>query len=135
MNNKELFCRMTRVGLTSVVVVFGALTGCVGYVDRTEPRHVHYAPPPVQATVVVEDDYVYYPSYEVYYSSRRHQYAYRDGGAWVSRPAPRGVSVDLARVAAQAWLSRFIQEMKASGFIADALQRHGIQAAIVPPRA
>lgn len=48
---------------------------------------------------------------------------------------PRGVSVDLARVAAQAWLSRFIQEMKASGFIADALQRHGIQAAIVPPRA
>ncbi|HEX7577112.1 MAG TPA: hypothetical protein VF430_03645, partial [Verrucomicrobiae bacterium] len=38
---------------------------------------------------------VYYPDYEVYYSSSRHQYAYLEGGAWVSRPAPRGVSVNV----------------------------------------
>ena len=43
----------------------------------------------------VEDDYVYYPDYEIYYSSSRHQYAYLEGGAWVSRPAPRGVSVNV----------------------------------------
>ena len=39
------------------------------------------------------------------------------------------------RRAAQAWLSGFIEEMKASGFVADALQRHGIEGAAVAPRA
>ena len=62
----------------------------MGYVDG--PRAGVYVAPPV---VVVQDDYVYYPDYEVYYSSSRHQYAYLEGGAWVSRPAPRGVSVNV----------------------------------------
>ena len=66
------------------------LTGCVGYVDG--PRAEVYAAPPV---VVVQDHYVYYPDYEIYYSSSRHQYFWPEGGAWVSRPAPRGVSVDV----------------------------------------
>jgi len=55
-------------------------------------------PPPVvhvEAAVVVQDDYVYYPAYEVYYSSSRHNYYYRDGRAWVSRPAPPHVSVNV----------------------------------------
>ena len=43
----------------------------------------------------VQDDYVYYPNYECYYSVSRHQYAYLEGNAWVARPAPRGVSVDV----------------------------------------
>ena len=30
---------------------------------------------------VVQDDYVYYPQYECYYSVSRHQYAYREGNA------------------------------------------------------
>jgi hypothetical protein len=47
------------------------------------------------ATFAAQDDYVYYPDYEIYYSSSRHQYAYLEGGAWVSRPAPRGVSVNV----------------------------------------
>jgi hypothetical protein len=45
--------------------------------------------------VVVQDDYTYYPAYGVYYSSSRHQYAYLDRGAWVSRSAPHGVSVNV----------------------------------------
>jgi hypothetical protein len=49
----------------------------------------------VQPTVVVQDDYVYYPAYEVYYSSRRHDYRYRDGSVWVTRPAPPRVSVNV----------------------------------------
>ena len=56
------------------------------------------APAPVvlvQPTVVLQDDYVYYPAYEVYYSSRRHDYRYRDGNAWVTRAAPPRVSVDV----------------------------------------
>ena len=35
------------------------------------------------------------PNYQVYYSSSRHQYAYLEGNAWVARPAPRGVSVNV----------------------------------------
>ncbi len=66
------------------------LTGCVGYVDG--PRASVSVAAPV---VVVEDDYVYYPDYEIYYSSSRHQYYWPEGGAWVVRPAPRGVSVDV----------------------------------------
>jgi hypothetical protein len=71
-------------------MILGTLTGCVGYIDG--PRAGVYVAPPV---VVVQDDYVYYPDYEIYYSSSRHQYAYLEGGAWVSRPAPRGVSVNV----------------------------------------
>lgn len=35
--------------------------------------------------------------------------------------------------AAQGALAAFVEEMKASGFVADALQRHGIQGAAVAP--
>jgi hypothetical protein len=57
-----------------------------------------YAPPPpvyVESAVIVHDDYVYYPGYEVYYSSNRRQYTYRDGSAWVSRSAPPRVSAEV----------------------------------------
>ena len=74
--------------------LLGALTGCVVHSDG--PRGGNYEEPSV---VLVDDDYVYYPGYEVYYSSRRHQYAYRDGNRWVSRPAPRGMSVEALRAA------------------------------------
>ncbi len=47
----------------------------------------------------------------------------------------QAMGVPKGRLAAQAWLSGFIEEMKASGFVAAALQRHGIQgAAVAPPR-
>ena len=90
MNDKKLSFLTSKAGLVLSVALLGALTGCVGYVDG--PRAGVYVAPPV---VVVQDDYVYYPDYEVYYSSSRHQYAYREGSAWVSRPAPRGVTVDV----------------------------------------
>jgi polar amino acid transport system substrate-binding protein len=47
----------------------------------------------------------------------------------------QAMGVPKGRVAAQAWLSRFIEEMKASGFVADALRRSGIEGAAVAPRA
>lgn len=47
----------------------------------------------------------------------------------------QAMAVPKGRVAAQAWLSVFIEEMKASGFVAEALRRHGIQgASVAPPR-
>ena len=90
MNVKKLFFKTDKVGFVLCAALLGTLTGCVGYVDG--PRAGYYAEPSV---AVVQDDYVYYPGYEVYYSSSRHQYAYREGRAWVSRPAPRGVSVNV----------------------------------------
>ncbi len=93
MNVIKLFFQANKVGLVLCAALLGTLTGCVGYVDG--PRAGVYVAPPV---VVVQDDYVYYPGYQVYYSSSRHQYAYREGRTWVSRPAPRGVSVDVLMV-------------------------------------
>ena len=72
--------------------MLGALTGCVGYVDRPTQGSVY-----VEPAFAVQDDYIYYPQYECYYSVSRHQYAYREGNAWVSRPAPRGVSENVLR--------------------------------------
>ena len=57
----------------------------------TAPTVVVQSPP----AVVVEDDFVYYPDYEVYYSTNRHLFFYMDGGAWVTRPTFPGVSVDV----------------------------------------
>ena len=91
MNNEKHFFPTDKVGLVLCGVLLGTLTGCVAYVDRPPQGSVYVAPP----VVVVEDDYVYYPDYEIYYSSSRHQYAYLEGRTWVSRPAPRGVSVNV----------------------------------------
>jgi hypothetical protein len=49
----------------------------------------------VERTVAVEPEYVYYPAYEVYYSSNTRQYVYRDGRAWVTRGAPPRVSAQV----------------------------------------
>lgn len=90
---------MNRTKSSSTGFVFGAallsvLTGCV-----VAPRHrvVYGAPPPVyeERVAVVQDDYVYYPGYQVYYSSNRRQYIFLEGRSWVSRPAPPRVSVDV----------------------------------------
>ena len=48
----------------------------------------------------------------------------------------QAMGVPKGRTAAQAWLSVFIEEKEASGFVADALERHGIEgAAVAPPHA
>jgi hypothetical protein len=89
MNNKSLFFKTNTVGLVVCAALLGTLTGCVGYVNG--PSGGAYVAP----AVAVQDDYVYYPSYGVYYSTSRGQYAYQENGGWVNAPAPRGVSVDV----------------------------------------
>jgi len=80
------------IGVVATAAAFGTLAGCVTHVDESRYGRVHGPPPAVE---VVQDDYVYYPGYEIYYSNRRRQYTYRDGRSWVSRPAPPRVSVDV----------------------------------------
>lgn len=86
-----------QIGFLLGTALLGALTGCIGYVDG--PRHGRvYVPAPtlqVEAGIVVQDDYVYYPGYQVYYSNHRHEYIYLEGRSWVTRPAPPRVSVDV----------------------------------------
>lgn len=82
-------------GALTGAALLAALTGCVadgsyqsrGYSSRPAVR--------MQADVVFEDDYDYYPSYETYYSRSRHEFVYRDGGRWVRRTEPNGVSLTL----------------------------------------
>jgi polar amino acid transport system substrate-binding protein len=45
----------------------------------------------------------------------------------------QAMGVPKGRTAAQAWLSAFIEEMKATGFVARGLQQHGIEGAVVAP--
>lgn len=45
----------------------------------------------------------------------------------------QAIGVPKGRLAAQTWLSGFIEELKSSGFVASALQRHGIEGAAVAP--
>lgn len=77
MKNTKLFTR--GIGIMLGVALTGVLAGCVGYVDGPN-RGAAYAS--------VQDDYVYYPGYQVYYGSHTHQYYYPRGRSWVSRPAP-----------------------------------------------
>jgi len=88
--------KRSTIGFVSRVALLGALTGCVGHVDGPRHGYVYAQAPSVHVDgIVAHDDYVYYPGYEVYYSSNRRQYTYRDGRSWVSRPAPPRVSVDV----------------------------------------
>jgi len=89
-NTKILFFKTCQTGIALNAALLLALTGCSGHVEGPQAEIAVQSP-----AVVVQDDYVYYPSYGIYYSSSRRQYASLEGGAWVSEPAPRGVSVDV----------------------------------------
>ena len=90
MTDVRFFFKAGKARFVLAAVLLATLTGCEGYVEG--PRAGVYAEPQV---FVAQDDYGYYPNYECYYSVSRHQYAYREGNAWVARPAPRGVSVNV----------------------------------------
>lgn len=90
--------KCSRIGFVLYAALLGALTGCVGYVDGPRQERVYVQPPPARVdsgVVMVQDDYVYYPGYQVYYSGRTHQYIYQDGRSWVTRNGPPRVSVDV----------------------------------------
>ncbi|MEO7677793.1 MAG: hypothetical protein ABIV39_13620 [Verrucomicrobiota bacterium] len=84
-----------RKNLVLSTALLGGMTGCTTYVDGPRHARIHQAPPPVYVETNYQDDYVYYPGDQVYYSPRRHQYTYQEGRAWVTRPAPPRVSVDV----------------------------------------
>jgi hypothetical protein len=92
MNQKDRFSPR-RTTLLSIVLAAPVLltVGCV-YANPNAPV-VYREPAP--SVVVAQDDYVYYPQYEVYYSASRHQYGYREGNSWAWRPAPPHVALNV----------------------------------------
>jgi hypothetical protein len=82
----------SKAGFMLGASLLGVMVGCVRE-PRRERVYVH--PPPVQVEIVSDDDYVYYPGYQVYYSRSRRHYVYLEGRSWVTRPAPPRVSVDV----------------------------------------
>jgi hypothetical protein len=106
MINKRHFSKTNitnKVGFVLGAVLLAALTNGVGSANAQSvgitvtPPVVVTAPVVVAPAVVVQDDYVYYPTYGIYYNSGRQQYAYFENGAWVLAPAPQGVSVEVLR--------------------------------------
>ena len=81
---KNTKCFIGGIGIVLGVALLGALTGCV----VEGPSHGVAYPS-------VEDEYVYYPGYQVYYGSRSHRYYYPEGRSWVARPAPPRVSAEV----------------------------------------
>lgn len=83
-------------------VLWLVLSGCAPSAPSTTTTTQVTTPAPAPApepVAVAQDDYDYYPGYEVYYSRNRHEYVYRDGNSWVRRPQPRGITVDVLRAA------------------------------------
>jgi hypothetical protein len=91
MNSNRIFFKPNPVGFILCAALLMTLTGCTCYVDRPPQGSVYEDP---NAIFAVQDDYVYYPAYQVYYSSSR-QYAYPEGDRWVLQPAPRAVPVNV----------------------------------------
>jgi len=78
-------------GVIAGTCLLAALTGCTS--AGSGPSSHYPARPAVQATLMIDDDYDYYPRYEIYYSRRRNEYVYRDANAWVRRSDLRGITL------------------------------------------
>lgn len=89
---------MGRTGFMLWAAFLVTLNGCVHEVDRPRADHVYVLPPAqLEPVYVDQDDYVYYPRYQMYYGNRSQHYFYQQGSSWVSRPQPQGISVRVLR--------------------------------------
>ena len=73
---------MKTLFLLGAAVSGFALAGCSTSSPPPRPVAVN------SAVIIGEDDYDYYPGYEVYYSRAHNYYYYRDGASWVRRNDP-----------------------------------------------
>jgi len=109
MINTQRFIKTNSAGFVLGAVLLAALAnGAIsaegqGIGIRVTPPTIVVAPPVVVVAppvvvapvVVVQDDYMYYPNYGIYYNSGRHQYAYLNNGIWVTAATPYGVTADV----------------------------------------
>lgn len=80
-----------KIGFTICAAFALSLTGCVH-------EHQHTRVVQTEPVFIEQDDYVYYPHYQVYYGNRSHRYYYQEGHRWVARPVPpRGMELHALR--------------------------------------
>jgi hypothetical protein len=95
MNYKKQFLKLNKAGTVSSAAFLVVLAGYAGSANG-QGVEIRITPPAVVAApVVVQDNYVYYPRYGIYYNRGRHQYAYMKGDTWINVPAPSDVSVEV----------------------------------------
>jgi len=85
MNTNKHFIKTKKTGFMLGVALMVALTKCVGNANGQNAGisvGINVTPP------VVQNDYIYYPTYSIYYNSSQHQYVYLHAGLWVSAPEP-----------------------------------------------
>lgn len=90
---------VVTTSLLAGAALLALLSGCETDGSARVTLYGERSHPYGHTTVVYEDDYDYYPGYEVYYSRNRREYVYRDGGNWVRRPQPTGVSLNVLMAA------------------------------------
>lgn len=71
----------------------GLLSGCVGDMPHGGSWSTLSKPAAAQSASNVPGDYLYFPSYGVYFDSTRQHYVYLLSDGWVTRSAPAGVTV------------------------------------------
>ena len=70
MNDRRNFFRADKLGLALCTVVWERYTGCIGYASSVRAgSKARDAWAGVQATIASEDDYVYYPNYECWFTA------------------------------------------------------------------
>lgn len=93
--NRKSFFSGTPLSLLAGSVCLILLAGCISDTRSGRGGHRSGGNVQIQAAVVFEDDYDYYPVHEIYYSRNRHEYVYLDRNQWVRRSEPSGVALSV----------------------------------------
>ncbi|MFT3867766.1 MAG: hypothetical protein QM715_04620 [Nibricoccus sp.] len=76
-----IFHPFNKAKIVAGLALFTVFAGCA---SESSSGYRGYS----RADTDFQDDYDYFPEYETYYSYRRREFVYLDGGVWVRRPAP-----------------------------------------------
>ena len=93
MKTKPLISQVNRIGFALSAVLLTMLTGCASNGERSQANATFETPPVVK----IQDDYTYYPDYQIYYNNTRHEYVYLENGSWLSQPNPPRVSAGVVQ--------------------------------------
>jgi hypothetical protein len=96
--SKNILGTGNKTGFALIAALSTLLIGCTKEASVQDAAVTPAAAPavaPNDPVVAGQDDFVYYPNYEVYYNRNRHEYRYMEGGVWVNRPAPRNVAINV----------------------------------------
>jgi hypothetical protein len=66
-------------------------------ITQTDVGPVTTGQPQDSAGVDVQDNFIYYPAYGVYFSGRSRLYHYPQRDGWAARPEPEGINVNILR--------------------------------------